>query len=680
MTLTNTTTRNDYTGNGSASNFDYTFKIFSDSELLVVVKNIGSSVETTLTLNTDYTVNDAGEESGGSIDLVDANQAWLDSSGYLSSSYTLTLKRNLELTQETDIRNQSSFYPEVIEDALDRIVMITQQHDDIISGSISLPDSVSPSDFDTSLPSDIATGGNQKLIVVNTTGDGFDLIDLTGTLGNAPQYTSDSNYEDSNNTPTGGEVYYNTTSDILRTYNAESSSWINIATHANELTGSKVLVTDSDGKIIESSAIDTSELNYLNGVTSSIQTQLDTKITASSTDTLTNKTIDADLNTITNIENSDIKSGANIALNKLASTTASRVLVSDSSGVISPSSVTSTELGYISGVTSSVQTQLDTKITASSTNTITNKIIDADSNTIINIENSDIKTGANIALDKLTSVTASRALVSDSSGVISSSSVTSTELGYVSGLTSSAQTQLNEKITASSADTLTSKTISGASNTLTNISLTASVTGVLPESNGGTNQSSFTKGDILYASATNTLSKLGIGTSSQVLAVSSSGVPEWTNATATNVTMTDWSSSLTFTPSASFGTVTENVHFYRRIGDTLKVSGSFKAGTTTAATASITLPSGISIDHTKLFNSSYTSFFKPVGRAYPGDSTTGDIFNAAVIVSYNDNNIYFSWQRGSSKLLSSTASSLLGSSCYLFYEFEIPVDGWTSST
>src|SRR5690606_9543051 len=42
--------------------------------------------------------------------------------------------------------------------------------------------------------------------------------------------------------------------------------------------------------------------------------------------------------------------------------TASRALVSNSSGKVSASSVTSTELGYLSGVTSSIQTQLDTKL------------------------------------------------------------------------------------------------------------------------------------------------------------------------------------------------------------------------------------------------------------------------------------------------------------------------------
>lgn len=83
--------------------------------------------------------------------------------------------------------------------------------------------------------------------------------------------------------------------------------------------------------------------------------------------TLTNTTFDADGsgNSITNIENADIKAAAGIAVNKLAAVTASRSLVSDASGFISASSVTSTEHGYLSGVTSAIQTQLDAKVAKS---------------------------------------------------------------------------------------------------------------------------------------------------------------------------------------------------------------------------------------------------------------------------------------------------------------------------
>jgi len=84
-------------------------------------------------------------------------------------------------------------------------------------------------------------------------------------------------------------------------------------------------------------------------------------ITASSSDTLTNKSIDSDNNTITNIVNADIKSSAAIAFSKMADLTASRALVSDGSGDVSAATTTSTEIGYVNGVTSAIQTQLDAK-------------------------------------------------------------------------------------------------------------------------------------------------------------------------------------------------------------------------------------------------------------------------------------------------------------------------------
>ena len=45
----------------------------------------------------------------------------------------------------------------------------------------------------------------------------------------------------------------------------------------------------------------------------------------------------------------------------MADLTASRALVSDSNGDVSVSDVTSTEIGYLDGVSSAIQTQLDAK-------------------------------------------------------------------------------------------------------------------------------------------------------------------------------------------------------------------------------------------------------------------------------------------------------------------------------
>ena len=110
-----------------------------------------------------------------------------------------------------------------------------------------------------------------------------------------------------------------------------------------------------------------------------------------------------------------VDSSGNITSNAL---TASKALVSDANKRIVSSSVSSTELGYLSGATSSIQTQLNGK----------QATISGGASTI---------TSSNL--------TASKALVSNASGKVAASSVSSTELGYLSGVTSAIQTQLNGK-------------------------------------------------------------------------------------------------------------------------------------------------------------------------------------------------------------------------------------------
>lgn len=64
------------------------------------------------------------------------------------------------------------------------------------------------------------------------------------------------------------------------------------------------------------------------------------------------------------------------------------------------------------------------------------------------------------AISEAAAITANRALISDANGVPTHSSVTATELGYSSGLTSSAQTQLNSKLNLAG-DTYTTTTGNG---------------------------------------------------------------------------------------------------------------------------------------------------------------------------------------------------------------------------
>lgn len=61
------------------------------------------------------------------------------------------------------------------------------------------------------------------------------------------------------------------------------------------------------------------------------------------------------------------------------------------------------------------------------------------------------------------------------------------------------------------------------------VALDTGVTGTLPETNGGTGQATFTAGDILYASAANTLSKLAKSTTTThaLLNTGASNIPAW---------------------------------------------------------------------------------------------------------------------------------------------------------
>ncbi len=79
--------------------------------------------------------------------------------------------------------------------------------------------------------------------------------------------------------------------------------------------------------------------------------------------TIANDAVGADELAANAVVNASIASGAAIAFSKMADLTTSRALVSDGSGDVSVSAVTSTEIGYLDGVTSAIQTQIDAKTT-----------------------------------------------------------------------------------------------------------------------------------------------------------------------------------------------------------------------------------------------------------------------------------------------------------------------------
>lgn len=190
MTVASTNNRNNYVGNGSTNDYDYTFRIFEDADLLVTVRD-PDGVETTLTLTTHYTVSDAGSLTGGTVSLVNGAFDWLDAGGDLDTGYALTIRRVLDLTQGTDIRNQGSYFPANTEDALDRLTMQQQQQQDEIDRGIKLPETLADS-FDGTLPGTAAEAADRagRALIFNAAGDGMD-IGPTATEISGAQAASD---------------------------------------------------------------------------------------------------------------------------------------------------------------------------------------------------------------------------------------------------------------------------------------------------------------------------------------------------------------------------------------------------------------------------------------------------------------------------------------------------------
>ena len=76
------------------------------------------------------------------------------------------------------------------------------------------------------------------------------------------------------------------------------------------------------------------------------------------------------------------------------------------------------------------------------------------------------------------------------------------------------------------------------------------VSDTIPETGGGTNQTTYTTGDILYASGANTLSKRAIGSAGTFLKVVG-GVPTWASITGTLSVVTKTHSNSPYTVSAT---------------------------------------------------------------------------------------------------------------------------------
>ena len=216
--------------------------------------------------------------------------------------------------------------------------------------------------------------------------------------------------------------------------------------------------------------------------------------------------------------------------------------------------------------------------------------------------------------------------------------------------------------TGSTTDAGTAYALKGANADITSIT---GLTTALSATQGGTAQTTYAAGDIIYASALNTLSKLNVGTTGQVLKVTA-GVPNWeTDTTTGTVTLVSVVSANGFAGTVATDTTTPAITL------TTSISGLLKGNATAISAAvantdyvGITAPVTKTADFTVADGESYLINNKtttsctatlPTASSWSGRVLTFTNYQAQTLVSASSNVVPRAGGAAATAILAATA-------------------------
>ena len=174
MTIAAEDVRVKYNCNGSLTDFDFTFKIFSEDDIAVIVTD-SDGTETLLALTTDFTVEGVNGDftNGGTVSTVKDIDGTMTAYAW-SADYEITIMLNIDLEQETDLIYAGVYSSRSVETMSDRLTKICQQLAETIGRALKFKKTSSEEDIEIE---DLVAG---KFLVVNSSGDGIEMGSSSG--------------------------------------------------------------------------------------------------------------------------------------------------------------------------------------------------------------------------------------------------------------------------------------------------------------------------------------------------------------------------------------------------------------------------------------------------------------------------------------------------------------------
>jgi len=305
MTISTTTIKNSYSGDGSTTAFTYTFKITDQDDIDVIIRS-ANGTETTKTITTHYTVSGVGNAGGGTITFTSGNIP--------TNTETVLLRRSTPQTQGVDLIENDPLNADTLEDALDKLTSISQELQEQLDRSLKVSRTAT---LTTAEITDDATARAGKLLGFSADGNSLDAtIDGSGVETSATNAAnsataaansasaaaasesaaqtaqaaaeaaldtfdddflgskaSDPTLDNDGNALADGALYFNTTDNVMKVYDLGNTLWKQLTPTSSQQTNIDAAVANATNiNLVAGQISPTNNISTLGGISSDITT------------------------------------------------------------------------------------------------------------------------------------------------------------------------------------------------------------------------------------------------------------------------------------------------------------------------------------------------------------------------------------------------------------------------